>query len=266
MLWRFTELDGYDIAATDGRIGHVDDVLFDEPRWTMRWLVVDTGSWLAGRRVLLPTEALGHPDSRARRFPVTLNRQQVEESPPIATDLPVSRQAEIALYRHYGWSPYWDGDLMPPLSYLAGGVGSGFLFPPEHEDPLVSATPEAAGAKPGATRPSEPPPDPGLRSVGDTIGHAIRATDGDIGHVEDFLLDEEGWRIRYMIVDTRNWLPGRKVLIAPQWIRAIDWPERRVLVRLTREAVQQSPDYDPEKPVERSYEEQLHAHYGDQNS
>src|SRR5579875_1517011 len=122
MLWRFTELDGYEIAATDGRVGHVDDLLFDEARWAVRWLVVDTGSWLAGRRVLLPPSALGRPDPIARRFPVTLTRQQVEDSPPLATDLPVSRQVEAALYQHYGWSPYWDGDLMPPLSYLSGGV------------------------------------------------------------------------------------------------------------------------------------------------
>jgi sporulation protein YlmC with PRC-barrel domain len=258
MLWRCSELDGYEIAATDGTIGQVDDLLFEEARWTVRWLVADTGSWLSGRRVLLPPSALGHPDHRARRFPVNLTRRQVEESPPLTSDLPVSRQFETALYQYYGWSPYWDGDLTPPLSYLAGGVGGGYLFPPGLHAP-ERAPAEAAGDKPGM---GEPAGDPMLRSVGDTTGHAISARDGDIGHVEDFLVDEEGWRIRYLVVDTRNWLPGRKVLVSPHWIRDIDWPEKRVHVDLTREAVKESPAYDPARPVERLYEEDLHRHYG----
>lgn len=258
MLWRCSEMDGYQIMARDGAIGNVDDMLFDEARWTVRWVVVDTGHWLSGRRVLLPPAALGHPDSEQRRFPVDLTRQQVESSPPYESDRPVSRQLESGLYDFYGWSPYWTADLMPPLGYLSGGAG--FLYMPERGDPVPA---ESAGDKPGAG--SAPPTehrDATLFSIGDTTGHGIRASDGDIGHVEDFLVEEAGWRVRYMVVDTRNWLAGRKVLISPQWISAVDWPERRVHVDLTRHAIETSPEFDPSRLPERDYEGALHGHYG----
>ncbi len=261
MLWRCSAIDGYEIAARDGTIGSVDDMLFDEARWTVRWLVVDTGTWLSGRRVLLPPAALGHPDVGTQQFPISLTRRQVETSPPFDSDRPVSRRVEVGLYDYYGWSPYWAGDPMPPLGYLAGGPGAGFLFPPRESgaEPVGSA-----GYKPGsgATLPDEPPGDPQLYSIGDTTGHAIRAGDGDIGQIGDFLVEEDGWRVRYMVVDTRNWLPGRKVLISPHWIGALDWPGRRVHVDLSRHAVETSPEFDPTGPIARGYEDALHGHYG----
>ncbi len=256
MLWRSSELDGYEIKASDGSVGRLDDLLFDDALWMVRWLVADTaGFWLSGRTVLLPPEAIGRPDDRAHCLPVSLTRRQVEDSPPMESDLPVSRQAESELAGHYGSRPYWLDDLAAPLSYMSGGGSgaSGFLFPPDRLGPVPQ--------RPAAT--DQPPPhDPHLRSIGDTIGYAIRASDGDIGHVEEFLLDEEGWAIRYMVVDTRNWLPGRKVLIAPRWIHDIDWVERRVHVDLTRAAVKHSPAYDPSKGVDRDYETELYDHYG----
>jgi uncharacterized protein YrrD len=258
MLWRCGELRGYAIAASDGKIGAIDDLLFDEARWSVRWLVVDTGGWLSGCRVLLPPAALGHPDREARCLPVTLSRAQVEASPPLESDLPVSRQVEADIFAHYGWPPYWESDLGAPLSYLSsGGLGGGFLFPPDLA--RTAAEPAVAGSKPGAEAARNA--DPNLRSIRDTTGDLILAKDGTIGHVEDFLLDEADWRIRYMIVDTRNWLPGRKVLVAPQWIADIDWADRRVSVELSREAVRSSPPYDPTAPLGRAEEEALHGHY-----
>ena len=260
MLWRCSELRGYEIAAADATVGSVDELLFDEARWTLRWAVADTGDWLSGRKVLLPASALGHPDAGARRLAVTLSRTQVEASPPVESDLPVSRQVETDILAHYGWPPYWESDLSPPLSYLAsGGLGGGFLFPPGTTE-RIATEPGAAGSKPGAE--TARMADPDLRSVRDTIGHAIAAQDGKVGHVEDFLVDEERWPLRYMVVDTRNWLPGRKVLVAPQWISDIDWAAGRVTVDLSREAVRASPEYDPRAPVGRSYEATLHGHYG----
>jgi hypothetical protein len=260
MLWQCSELDGYEVAARDGPIGHVDDLLFEEARWTVRWLVVGTGRWLTGRRVLLPPPPLGHPDREARRFPVALTREVVEKSPPPESDLPVSRQVEADVFSHYGWPPYWESDLVPPLSYLAsGGLAGGFLFPPGL-GARVATEPETAGAKPGAA--AARAGDPYLRSVKDSRGHALAATDGDIGHVEDFLIDEHGWRIRYLMVDTGRWLPGRKVLISPHWIRDIEWVNRHIRVDLTRAQVRGSPEYDPTKPIDRAYEDELHGHYG----
>ncbi|HUC64220.1 MAG TPA: PRC-barrel domain-containing protein [Stellaceae bacterium] len=253
MLWRCSELSGYEIAATDGTVGSIDDLLFDEVRWTLRWAVADTGGWLSGRKVLLPASALGRPDAGARRLPVTLSRAQVEASPPVESDLPVSRQVETDIFAHYGAPPYWESDLSP------GGLGGGFLFPPGTTERLV-IEPGAAGSEPDAE--TARMADADLRSVRDTVGYAIAAQDGRIGHVEDFLVDEAGWPLRYMVVDTRHWLPGRKVLVAPQWIRDIDWAARRVTVELSGDAVRASPEYDSRAPVGRSYEATLHGHYG----
>ncbi len=261
MLWRCSDLDGYEIAATDGAIGSVDDMLFETARWTLRWLVVDTGRWLSGRQVLLATASLGHPDAAAGRIPVDLTRRQVEESPPFAMDRPLSRDVETSLYDYYGWTPYWDGDLFPPVGYLPGGAGAPDLVPPP---PEPGDAVNAAGYKPGsgASLLDATAGEPELRSVGDTMGYAIRAADGDIGHAEDFLVEEEGWRIRYVVVDTRNWLPGRRVLVSPQWISGVDWREQRVHVDLTRRAIEESPLYDPTRPLDRAYEAELHRYYG----
>ena len=119
MLRKISDLHGYAIAATDGALGTVSDFLFDDESWRVRWLVVDTGGWLSGRKVLLPPSALGHIDADGRRFSVRLSRAQVKDSPEIASDQPVSRQMESHVYDYYGWSPYWS------TGFYMGGMGMG---------------------------------------------------------------------------------------------------------------------------------------------
>ncbi|MBK9166200.1 MAG: PRC-barrel domain-containing protein [Bryobacterales bacterium] len=104
--------------------------------------------------------------------------------------------------------------------------------------------------------------DPHLRSVREVSGYRIRAADGEIGRVADFIVDTDGWAIRYLVVDTRNWLPGRKVLVAPRWVQSIDWGDRLVHVRLHREDIKNSPEFDPNEPVNREYEARLYDYYG----
>jgi hypothetical protein len=210
----------------------------------LRWAVVDTGNWLPGRRVLLPPACLGTAGA-AREFAVGLTRQQVRESPEVAHDAPVSRQLEAGVYGHYGWSPYWDFGMVP---------GAGIAGPA----PLPLADPPRA--RPGDD--DRLSGDPHLRSAREVAGYHVHASDGDIGHVEEFLVNTEEWVLRYVIVDTRNWWPGRKVLVGTRWFHAIDWSERRVSVDLTRAQVKSSPEYDPAAATARGYEEQLHAHYG----
>jgi len=239
MLWNASRLAGYAIEATDGTIGSVDDIFFDDSNWKARWIVVDTGAWLPGRRVLLSPLWVKLADVALEHLRVALTRDQVEHSPDIDTDKPISRRLEERLYEHYRQEPYWYvplGDASTPI-------------------PLR----EAAGSKPGME--DEVPGDPHLRSLDEVRSYAIHGSDGDIGHVHDFLLDDEDWSIRYMTVATRNWWPGKKVLIAPAWISEISWPEREVKVNLTREAIKSSPEYDPMATVDRAYEERLHRHY-----
>src|SRR5690606_35925157 len=103
--------------------------------------------------------------------------------------------------------------------------------------------------------------DPHLQSARHVAGYHIHATDDDIGHVEEFLVDDADWTIRYLIVDTRNWWPGKRVLVSPRWISKVSWGDRNVHVDVSRKTVEASPEFDPETVVDRGYEERLHEHY-----
>jgi len=240
-MWEASKIIGYDIHATDGPIGSLDDLLFDDADWTIRWAVIDTGTWLPGRRVLLPLAALGRPQDRS--FAVDATRERVENAPGLDSDAPVSRQLETEIHAHYSWPPYWD----PNYSFSLGPTGAGGVV----DRPAVDVAPDAV-----------PAGDPHLRSTNEVTGYYVHANDGDIGHVEDFAIQEDSSIIRYLMVDTRNWWPGKVVLIAPNWLRKISWAERMVYIDLSREQIRNSPEYDPAAGIGRQYEESLHGHYG----
>jgi sporulation protein YlmC with PRC-barrel domain len=240
MLRTASHLKGTSIAATDGEIGSVQDLYFDDGTWTIRYLVVDTGTWLPGRQVLIsPRSVRLAPNDD--RLPVALTKEQVENSPSIDADRPVDRQYEEEYSQYYGYPYYWSGP------YRWGTT------PYPGEGPLTEA--RAMSVMP-------PAGDPDLRSARNVMGYYIEATDGDIGHVEDFLVDDREWAIRYMIVDTRNWWPGKKVIVSPEWIKRVSWPDSRVYVGLSKQAVKDAPEYDPDRPMEREYEARLFRHHG----
>ena len=238
MLWNATELKGYAIHATDGPIGVVSDFLFDDASWTVRWLVVDTHPWLADRRILLPPLAFGHPDEGFRQFLVKLTRDEVKASPESYTDEPVSQQMESRIYSHYGWDPYWGS------GYLMTGAISMPFVPPNY----LSGVQEPDF---GSPRP-EPSGDPHLRSMKAVTGYHIEATDGAVGHVEDFLLEESTWSVHFLVVDTKNWWPGKRVLISPRSVRGIDWAENVMRLNLDREKVKDSPTPDDLAQLDRA--------------
>jgi hypothetical protein len=246
MLWDASAIRGYAIAGIDGHIGTVSDFLLDDTSWRMRWLVIDVGHWFPRREVLLPASVLGHPDAVRRELPVRATMRQVKESSDIAAHLPVSRQMEIGLYDHYAWDPYWNS------------IGEGAIAP------LASATSdrEAAQHDPDDAALPADAGDPHLRSVKAMIGHHIHATDGEIGHAEDFLIDDDGWIVRYIKVNTENWWPGNRVLISPRSIRQIDWEEKLVNLDVNRRKVKKSPPYDPSTTVDGAYEETFLTYYG----
>jgi hypothetical protein len=249
MLWDTSALKHYHVRATDGLLGSVSDFLFKDTDWKIRWLVVDTGNWLSGRKVLLPISALGHPDPSSRQFPIGLTRQQVKDSPDIDTDRPVSRQHEEHVYSFYGWAPYWDGVFIPP----SGAIASPFVAPTAF-----------SGRKPrdaGGTALHPDGGDPHLRSVREVTGYHVHAIDGEIGHVEDFLADDANWTIRYIEVDTSNWWLGKKVLIAPPSVRQIVWEERLMNLDVDRQKVEGSPPYEPSMTVDGAYEERFWNYY-----
>jgi hypothetical protein len=242
MLQSIAELEGYRLLARDGEFGKLKDVYFDDNSFTAAYVVVDTGTWLPGRKVLIPLVALDSPDWGAKVLPVELTKKQIENCPPIAVHKPVSRQEEIKLFEHLNVEPYWVGGL----------AAGGYPVPPkeayEDEEGKKEADIETAG-------------DPHLRSFNEIKGYHVQATDGDIGHIDDMYFDDEDWVIRYAVVDTRNWLPGRKVIIASDWIDRINWVESRVHVDLTRHSVKNSPEFDDSSAITRTYEDILWDHY-----
>ncbi len=242
MLLGATELRGYAISATDGEIGKVSEFLFDDRSWAIRYLVVDTGGWLTGRLVLIPPHALGHPDRENKALPVSLTRQQVEDSPGIAEDRPVTRQYEAEYYDYFGWPHYW------AQPYAWGG---------EEAYPVRGA----GDSQPLDTRGQGEDADPHLESTSDLGGCRISALDGEIGHLDDFVLDDEDWEIRYVVVATRDWLPGKKVLIAREWVREVRWRERTLEVGLAKDAIEGAPVFDTHAPIDAQYLERLHTYY-----
>ncbi|HEV8585144.1 MAG TPA: PRC-barrel domain-containing protein [Methylomirabilota bacterium] len=247
MLIGAKELVGYHLAATDGAIGEVQTCYFDDVHWTVRYLVVDTGGWLSGRKVLISPMSVREVDRVGRRVIVALTRDQVERSPDIDTHRPVSRQHEISLLQHYGFPSYWYG----PYTW-------GPVMLPAPPFPATDAVREEMMAR----AEQDNLEDAHLQSSKDVIPYAIQARDGTIGHVDDFLADDRAWSIRWLVVGTGNWLPGKQVLVAPEWVEDVAWNERAVRVSLTRAQIQGAPPYDRERPVEREYEQQLYAYYG----
>jgi uncharacterized protein YrrD len=257
MLLKASSLNGLTLAARDGEIGSVSDLLFEDDTWRVRWLVVETGHWLSRHSVLLPASHVGTLSSGASAVPVDVSMSQVENSPGAGTDLPVSRQLESEMYNHFGWPPYWTGasaSYLPPMG--AAGVAYPFAGAlPGTADPASTPAAQTEGA-------SSRSGDPHLRSASEVTGYYVYATDGDLGHVDDLLIDGQDWVLRYLIVDTGRWWPGRKVLVARDWISGIVWTDEAVRVARTREQIRNAPEYDPDRPVDSAYEAELHSYHG----
>ena len=236
-LHRLTNLKGYGLDAEDGEIGKVEEVYFDDQSWAVRYFVVRTGGWLLGREVLIAPRSVTKVDPENARLAVELTQEKVKKSPPVESEKPVSRHYEETLLRHYEWERYWITDTLTEL--------------PKSK----------AREQPPKGRFAEKPEHPHLRSSDEVSGYSIHALDGDIGHVADFIIDDHTWKIRYFEVDTGNWLPGRRVLVAPAWVSDITWSKHRVSVNLKQELIRAAPAYDPSVLITPDDEMHLYRHY-----
>lgn len=226
MLRSIRELLGYGVEATDGRIGVVKDLLFNQYGWCVCHVMIDLTDLIPGKRVVLPPESFGQPGTRDTSFPVNLSCEELKNGPTLEIDEVEYRKHADELCLHHGWEPCWR---CPSMKSEQG---------------------------------KEPEEDMQMRSCREIMSYGVEATDGSIGHVEDLILDDSEWIIRYFVVHTRTWLPGRKVLVAPSWIAQIVWDELKVYVSHTRQEVKESPVFDPSEPVNRKYEEVLYDYYG----
>jgi uncharacterized protein YrrD len=238
MLHKAKALKGYRLHSLDGEIGKVKEFYFDDHHWTIRYLVADTGSWLTDRQVLISPYALVGVNEKDHYVDVDLTKKRIEDSPALDSDKPVSRQFENTYYEYYGWPMYGVPYIWGPYPYIVR----------DHKERRESEQSEKVW-------------DAHLRSTHDVTGRDIQATDGEIGHVEDFIIDDQTWVIRYLIVDTRNWWPGKQVLVSPKWIERVSWSESKVFVNLSREDIKKSPEYTERSLLTRDYETGLHRHY-----
>ncbi len=241
MLWSTEELRGMQLVALDGDVGHVRDLYFDDARWAVRYLVVRTGGWLGGRDVLLSPHSVERLDRQHGRVHLTLTRREIEASPSIDADKPVSRQQEASLHNHYGHPPYWTG------SQLWGGVTLPL--------PMLGPLRRGRGADPGRKQRAAQQDaagegaDPHLRSSAEVTGYALNATDGTFGRIEDFLFDERSWAIEHLVADTRRWWPGGEVVLPRSVVASVDWAAREVEVRASKQAVKDAPAWTRDLPT-----------------
>lgn len=246
MIRSVNQTSRFTIAATDGDIGSVTDFYFDDERWTIRYVVVDTGKWLPGREVLISPLSITRPDWNRRELVLSISRDQVRNAPGIDAHKPVSRQHEAAYFDYFGYPHYWAG----------GGLWGGYAVPMMTAEELARAEQRAAAEQERARRQG----DTHLRSTSRVAGYGIAASDGELGHVDDFLFDDASWAIRYLVVDTSNWWFGKHVLVDPKWISGISWQSRTVTVNLSRQAIKTAPEYDTAAIVNRRWEEDFYGH------
>jgi hypothetical protein len=240
MLRSLNEIKGYSIDAVDDNLGNVEDFYFDDQDWKIRYLVADTGNWLPGRLVLITPYFIDKPEKEQKAVGVHLTKKQIEDSPPIDQDKPVSKQKESELLNYYGLPVYWAG-MDPDL------VGNTPVPPPSDEE-VENMQKQAKG-------------NPHLRSTKEVMGYNIKALDGEIGHVEDFILDDEEWIIRYFVIETRNIIPGKKVIASPLWINEISWEETAVHFDLGVDEIKKSPEYTSPEDVTRDFEHKVHEFF-----
>jgi hypothetical protein len=238
---------GFTIQATDGEVGKVETLYFDDQTWAIRYLVVNVGNWLLPDQILLSPVVVTNVDSEEETISVALTKEQVKNSPHMDTKRPVSRQYEVTLHDYYNWSPYW---IHAPT--YSGGLTAPTTAALERQPKPTEKTAVDAHSEVG---------DSHLRSTSEVEGYHINAVDGEIGHIDKFLVDTNFWFIRYFVIDTKNWLPGKKVIVAPSWIENINWVDREVSVDMTQEMIKSSPEYEAEAMVNREYERRLYDHY-----
>lgn len=242
MMRSLKALEDYKVSANDGDIGSVRDFYFDDEHWTVRYLVVDTGGFWAGpNQVLISPIAFGPVDWSTRKFHLNLTKEKVENSPQIGLDATVSREYERDYFRYYNWPYYWG----------YGGVWGDWGSPG-----AMAASPWTEGEL------DKPVRDAHRISMKEIAGYTIHGSDKEIGHVQDLIVDDDTWAIRYLVVDTRSWWSGKSVILAPHWIERIDLDKRIVHINLPQEVIRNSPEWMPDQPVNREYEMRLYDFYG----
>jgi hypothetical protein len=239
---RVQDITKLTLYGIDGQVGTVQELYFDDQSWAVRYLVVKTGGWFLRRHVLIAPIVIGGIDDADASMQINLPKEQIEHAPSIENTKSISHRYEQTYYDRFQWAPYWQPDTTmwgSPIPY-----------------------PDVSTLNQDETLFSEPLEQSHLRSSAAVAGYGIHAQDGEIGHMEDLVIDDEDWIIRYVEIDTRNWLPGKKVLVQTGRIGPFDGHSRSVTMALTRHAIQSAPPYNPSMLITPDYEVRLFKHYG----
>ncbi|MFA9555726.1 PRC-barrel domain-containing protein [Evansella sp. AB-rgal1] len=239
----------YNVQATDGELGKVKDIYFDEDNWVIRYLVIDTRKWLPGRKVLVSPISFDSVDFENGMVNILETKESIKDSPSLEEHEPISRKHEILLHAHFGWPHYW--------SYFDNNRLWGDFNTPHElgnttETEVDKLTPEQEDERK-------------LRSVndikGDFTGYTIQATDGEIGHVSDFMISDDSWKVRYFVVETKNLLAGKFVVLSVDWINSISWTDKRLVVDLPKDAIKNGPFFELDAPLTREEEMELYESF-----
>lgn len=252
MFQRTKQIIGNKIAAQDGDLGKVDDLLFDDMNWTVRYFVLDTGGWLPGRKILISPVEVMELIPEEKHAKVKLTQEQIRNSPTLESNLPVGRQFEAELVKYYGWPGYWPA-MYGSTMQISPGIGMadaslyGQVLPEEEDLPDLKEKEGRAN----------------LRSIHEVKGYAIQAADGKIGHVEDFIVQTADWNLSHLEVDTRNWWPGKKVLVPSGLMKKVDWGMKTLEISVSKNILSEAPEYDPDEPLTAEFLGKLHDYYRD---
>lgn len=258
MLRSMNDIKDYDLTATDGSVGDIKDFYFDDVTWVVRYFVVETGSWLFSRKVLISPMAINKPNWEEKCLSLLISKDQVKNSPDIDTDQPVSRQHEIDYLGFYGYPFYWEG------ANLWGGSMTPYAINPKFTEymPKQETSFKANKVYEDLERKNHENIDPNLRSCEAIVGYSIHAKDGEIGHISELLVDEDTWAIRYFIVNTSNWFGGHKVLLSPEWVSELRWLDNSVFVDTYKQKIKDAPAFESAEKLNRVREEAIFENYG----
>lgn len=241
-------LTGYSVKGTDGEIGHVTGFYFDDRTSTIRYMVVKTGYYFSKRNVLVSTEAVQKVDWKSKTFSVNLTQKKIKNSPDIDTHKPISRQHEEFMRGYYCWPGYYgygnDNYLglgmwgYPDVAEVKAGKHLQEMIAAEHRDGITH-----------------------LRNTHEVTGYNIYATDGEVGKVHDFLIDDQTWRINFLVVKTSNWFSMKKVLFSPDTIKEINWKAGSLVIETTLAKVQSGPEYHRGQGLTQAYAWSYYDHY-----
>ena len=226
MLINLEQLRARQVHANDGDIGKIKDIIFDDEHWTVRFFVLDTHPWMPlSKKVLISPISILKIEENSDDIILAMSKQMVEDSPKVEDQETVSREFELRYFDHFGYSYYWLGSHpWGDYTYPSALTNQNMIVTNELKQNDIEKTNH-------------------LREVSEVSHYNLHASDGDKGHVHDFIWDSKGWSLKYLVVDTSNWfIGGKRVLVPCDKIDSISWEKKTVECKLSKEEINACPE------------------------